>query len=396
MTTPRVGSATWQDASYRTINVAHALHRRPFTAIGNRQKLKSAEFESRSTSRQCIAPPPFHRDLMAQTCNAVALTYMRDARASMYRLRAALLETNRHIQRLHKERDILEKAHANVRKDIVTNQETVQIRNLRPKSEKYPDKVDTSLREEQKSLLDEKKHSENQLHEVSRQLKALYVNRQKLSEFCKERSRVLDLVGETSKPPAVGQEMPENNNHLWQDKTAYWAVINQAQATCKMFRNTQPPNWQKQADLREMKEGITGALRTKASESSRIREDLTLTLGDSRNFIQKEQRIHDEVEQSYNLQLGPLASTDLTLRESLTRPLVKILQRHPVTQLPESTYTAEGSASLQKTLDRTRQKIRIAQFTQQQLKNDSECKLSGQRLDQAAARLRDRSAKKRQ
>uniref|UniRef100_A0A8C5QLS2 Uncharacterized protein n=1 Tax=Leptobrachium leishanense TaxID=445787 RepID=A0A8C5QLS2_9ANUR len=394
MSAPRVGSPAWRDASYRTIALAYDL-KRPFTSIDSRKWLGSAGSKSRDIQRECMTPPPFYRDLIAQSCNTVALSYMRDTRCSVFNLRKALLETNRHILRLQRERDTLERAHANVRRDIITNGETTQIRNLRPKSEKHPDKVDTLLRDEQRVLLEDKKHSENQLHEVSRQLKALYINRQKLSEFCKEKCTVLELVGETSKPLAPGHGKTMNSKHVWQDSTDCWDFIDQTQATRETFRNTQPPNWQKPVERRELKERITETLRKKAEESARIKEDVTITLGDTRNFIHKEKRLHDETEKSYQQQLGPVSSADVTVRESLTRPLVKILQRHPVTQLPESTLISQASASLERSLDRSRQRIGVAQCTFKKLKDDAESKLMGQRLDQAAARLRDRSAKNR-
>lgn len=390
----QVGSPAWQDASYRTITLAYD-HQRPFTSIDNRRELGSARSKSRHIQRECVTPPPFYRDFIAQSCNTVALSYMRDARCSMYYLRRALLETNCYIMRLQRERDTLERAHANVRRDIVTNKETAKIRNLRPKTEKYPDKVDPLLQDEQKSLLEEKTHSEFQLHEISMRLKALYFNRQMLSEFGKEKSLVLELTGETTKPPAPVQWKTENDNHLWQDNTDCWDAVGEAHVTCENFRNTQPSDWQKPVVRRELKEKITKALRRKAVESANIKDEVTLTLGDTRNFIHKEKRLQDEREQSYQQTLGPVSSADITVRESLTRPLIKILQRHPVTQLPESTLISQGSASLQRSLDRSNQRIGVARFAFQKLKDDAENKRMGQRLDQAAARLRDRSAKKR-
>ncbi|KAM8952790.1 tektin-like protein 1 [Pelodytes ibericus] len=391
-----VGSCTWRDASYRTIRLAQDLQLRPHSAAtptNNRQGLASARDGARSMQRECATPPAYQRDLIAQTSNALALSYMRDAQGSMFCLRQALLEADRHIQRLQRERDILERTHANVRRDLVAHQETCQLRSQRPKRERYPDKANPLLREEKTGLLEKKKNSEHQLHEVSRQLKVLYRHRQKLWEFCKEKSSVLEVLGESAHPPPTGKATTGASKHLWQDNTDCRAAIDNTYDTCHKFRNTQPLNGQKPSDQGELMERVTKALRKKAGESAQIREDLTLCGGDSRKSIHRQQRFQNEIEASYQLHLGPVCNTDITTRESVTRPLVKILQRHPVTQLPECTLISETSATLQQKLSSTRDRLGLLQLTRQRLKKDADSKLWGERMDRAAVRLRERSAR---
>ncbi|CAI9589346.1 unnamed protein product, partial [Staurois parvus] len=140
------------------------------------------------------------------------------------------------------------------------------------------------------------------------------------------------------------------------------------------------PNWQKPLDSTELKDSVTQGLRKKAEESSRIREDVTLALGDMRNMIQQQQRIYQEMEGSYQLQLGPESSLDLSVRERLDRPLVRILQRHPGTQLPESTLISQGSAFLEQSLSKTQDRIGSLRVTQMKLRDDQENKLWGSAL----------------
>ncbi|XP_053329177.1 coiled-coil domain-containing protein 105 [Spea bombifrons] len=393
-----VGSASWRDASYQTIRLAQNLQLLPFNAdapSNTEKRLMSPQSVSKSLQKERAAPPPFHRDLISQKCDSLALSYMRQAQHSVFGLRKALLETNRHIQRLQRVRDAAEKAHGNVRRDIITNQETAQLRAARPKSERRPDDADALLQEEKRALQDQKKHLEHQLHEVSRQLKVLYDHRQKLSEFCKEKSSVLEVVGETSKPHSPGEETAWSGQRIWQDDADLRAAVQDAHLTCQRLRNAQSPRWQKSAGGPDLRASLTGALRRKAEESARIRDDVTLALGGVRNYMQRQQRLQDEMETSYQLQLGPVCSTDVTTRERLDRPLMKILQRHPVTQLPESTLISKGSASLQRSLERTRENTGVVQSARQRLKDDAGNKMWGERLDRAAVRLRERSAKNR-
>ncbi|XP_075434232.1 tektin-like protein 1 [Ascaphus truei] len=393
-----IGSASWREASYRTIRLAHELRLRPLsTALTatTRQRpmtIQNENVHAESLSHEHVQPTPFHRDLISETCNALARGYMRDTRHSLSFLRQAIGETNRRIQRLQRERDILERSHANTRRDILTSQETVQLRGKRPKSERYPDKVDALLRDEKNGLVDLKRHSERQLQEISRQLQVLHSQRQTLSQFCNERSRVLEFLSETARSQPLGQETAGNSKPLRQENTECQAVIDDALVTCEKFRNTQPPNWQKPGERRELKENVTEGLRKKAEESAQIRDEVTLALGETRNFIQRQQKLYDETETNYLLQLGPVSSLDISVRERLDRPLVKILQRHPGTQLPESTLISQASASLQRSLESARESVGLLQLSRLRLQDDAESKKWGERIDQAAMRLRQRSA----
>ncbi|KAM5146292.1 tektin-like protein 1 [Mantella aurantiaca] len=394
-----VGSATWRDASYKTIRLAHNLKLRPFSTLPSTESSqKSIRPEDENTQRKGTTrlqptPPPFHRDLIVNKCNAYACGYMRETRSNVFILRKALWETDRHIQKLQKERDILERSHANTRRDMLTNNETIHLRSTRPATERHPDKVDTLLQEEKKGLLDLKSHTERQLHEISRQLKVLHSHRQKLSDFCKEKSRVLDVISENARPQSLAWKSPGGSTLLGPENKDCQAAMNEALLTRKKFRYTQPPNWQKPLDYTELKDNVTEGLLRKADESSLIREDVTLTLGDVRNVIQREHRLYDELEGSYQLQLGPESSLDLSVRERLDRPLVRILQRHPGTQLPESTLICQGSASLEKALGKAHERIGSLHAAQTKLREDQENKLWGERIDRAAARLRAKSAK---
>ncbi|KAG8448518.1 hypothetical protein GDO86_015563 [Hymenochirus boettgeri] len=393
MTVPRIGSATWRDASYQIIDLAHNLKQRPFTAVplSKKESSKCKQDESIKTKNFTLnltTPSLFHRDLVNEACNALARGYMRDTKHLMVHLRRALDETDRTIQQLQKMRNTLEHCHANTRKDILTNKETIQIRATRPKTESHIDKVDTLLKEEKFDLNNLKRYSEQQLHEVAKHLQILYSQRKKLYELCKEKNSVLELMNETSNIPSTRQESTGVNKLLNQD---CHAEIRKALARCQLIRNTLSLNSSPYTQSRNLKERITKGLQMKANESVQIREDIILTLGETRNHINMNKRLRNELENSYISQLGPVSALDLSVREHLDRPLIKILQRHPGTQIPESALIIQGTSLLGQTLDRAHREIDFQQLTHSRLEDDAKNKLLGEEIDRTAVRMRNRA-----
>ncbi|XP_063794365.1 tektin-like protein 1 [Pseudophryne corroboree] len=394
-----VGSATWRDASYKTVRLAHNLRLSPISALtltatgpaGVRTQDENPQMKS--VQKQQATPPPYNRDLIINTCNDYARGYMREMRSSMYTLRQALLEINRHILRLQKDRDVLEQSLANTRRDILLNNDTVQLRTSRPVSERHPDRVDVLLQDEKKSLMDIKRQSERRLQEISRQLQELHSHRHKLSGFCKEKGLVLDFIGEDGRPNHLERDTTGSSKPLSPENADCRSAIASARATCAKLRYAQPCNGQKLTDRQELKENVTNGLRKKAEESGRIREDVTLAMGWVRNSIQREQRIRNEIETSYQLQLGPVSNKDLCTCDRLDRPLLRILQRHPATQVPESGLILQDSASFQRSLSKAAERVGDLHDTQAKLQDDQRNKLWGERLDRAAVRLRVRSAR---
>ncbi|XP_053545110.1 coiled-coil domain-containing protein 105 [Bombina bombina] len=391
-----MGAKAWQDASYKTIQLAHDLKLSP-GPVANGQwasRTNNGTNQIKGNRKDLTTPPPFQKELISEACNTFARDYMRDAQNSLYSLRLALLETNRHMHKLQRERDALLRCHANIRKDIVTNRETAALRGIRPKGERYPDKVDPLLQEEKESLAHMKKHTERQLQEIGRQLQVLQKQRKMLTEYSKERSQVLTIMSDNARPPLKLKNSAFINvpSHAKEECNT---VVKNAHVMSERLKNTQPTDWQKPADQDRwyLKDSITKALLKKANETACIKDDVTLTLGDIRNFVNKQKQHLDEVKISLLLQKGPECSQDLSLRERLDRPLVKNLQKHPETQLPEAALILEGASCLQKSFERAHERVGRLENTRQNLQSDLENKRWGERLDRAAARLRERSEK---
>ena len=67
-----------------------------------------------------------------------------------------------------------------------------------------------------------------------------------------------------------------------------------------------------------------------------FQQHLLVNHGENRAAIHRSQRHYDLTEKAQGYTLGPVAYNDVTSREKLDRPLIKVYQRHPGTQLPEA------------------------------------------------------------
>lgn len=116
-----VGPKRWRNASVKNLKIAQ-------TAV------------KESTKKNCIArqsdPLPNYRDSCVELTNNTSLSYMRQTRSVVLKLRQVMLQVNEEIKALLKEKEKLIKILENVRKDKLLNKQVKIIRSTRPKREK--------------------------------------------------------------------------------------------------------------------------------------------------------------------------------------------------------------------------------------------------------------------
>ena len=83
---------------------------------------------------------------------------------------------------------------------------------------------------------------------------------------------------------------------------------------------------------------------------------------------------------------------DLTTRERLDCPTVRIYQWHPGTQLPEAQQIIQGNHRLEASLEAISRNIGMLEIMQNRLRNDIRQKHGGTKVDASIVRLRRRKA----
>ncbi|XP_007910432.2 coiled-coil domain-containing protein 105 isoform X1 [Callorhinchus milii] len=118
------------------------------------------------------------------------------------------------------------------------------------------------------------------------------------------------------------------------------------------------------------------------------RQYLTVSSGETRAAAHRAQRWYHQMDVAQGITLGPEKSTDLTTRERLDRPMVRVFQRHAGNQLPEAATLVKGTGMLKKTLEETNRNIRLLHLARKQLNSNARDKKYGFTVDSGIVRLR--------
>uniref|UniRef100_G1KKS6 Coiled-coil domain containing 105 n=1 Tax=Anolis carolinensis TaxID=28377 RepID=G1KKS6_ANOCA len=308
-----------------------------------------------------VKPPPWISKIALPCCrdfstlknNEYVAQYFRETRLVVSRLRQAIIEINEQYKRLMHLREELDLMLDKIRQGLITNRQSQAIREHRPESEKIPDKVDGLMKWERAEFLKLKAKLEKMMATSGDHLKALGKCRENLNTLCGERGQVLDLVPQplrmvllgAGRDSWLGLSRPsspwvERNETPIPDPVGPFTPGKKIACCPHLSEN----------NIRNGKfiriEGITKDTYTHTrvclclcdTNTSDFlclwQERLDMTLAGTRSTLHRCKRFQHEM--CITRGMGPVSSKYLETREKLTRPMVKVFQRHVGTQLPEA------------------------------------------------------------
>lgn len=75
---------------------------------------------------------------------------------------------------------------------------------------------------------------------------------------------------------------------------------------------------------------------TNIEYNSNLQQHLQVASGENRHALHRAQRWYDSTEKAWGFSKGPVNYADLFTHERLDRPIIKVFQRHPGTNMPEA------------------------------------------------------------
>nr|XP_031294101.1 coiled-coil domain-containing protein 105 [Camelus dromedarius] len=359
---------------------------------------------------QARLPLPMHRDARALQTAELVHAHARGARLTAARLGRAQHQINGQLL-LQRQREATDRRLSEVRKGLLINQQSVKLRGYRPKSEKIPDKADSTLTWEKEELQSMKRKMEKDMEKSEALLKALASCRDTLVFCCKERLQAVELMNQpldkvleqagrhswvnlsrvptprtqglkAPPPDPVGTYTPECATVLYEAKRL---LMESKDTLLDMAKNEE--------DIREQQQQISD--RVCASLAQKMRETLELkvermnmTLGLMRGTVHRCTKFNQEMYITRDLIKGPLSKNYLETREKLDRPLVRVYQRHVGTQLPEATRLAQGTDKLQRHISHVEKNLQELLAMRDNLTWSLNCKKIGHDVDYNVVRLR--------
>uniref|UniRef100_A0A3B4GT49 Uncharacterized LOC102209620 n=1 Tax=Pundamilia nyererei TaxID=303518 RepID=A0A3B4GT49_9CICH len=336
-------------------------------------------------------PPSSLREQCAGASVAVVADYMRRVREVEVQLRRQAGRVTEEGVKLERERGHLERMLRSLRTNLTINQKSSEGRTRRPSTTETASLHNTENAEILLYLVLKMLNRGEALGESSRQL----------LDCASERARVLELLplsgsagGHDSAPQTFIKTDPISpfTPECKKASESSSLRVNQSQLLRETIRRTLTSaiSRQKAAHC-----AVNDGLVKKIAETVTLQQNLALTSAATRQAMFRKQREINCIRHSHGRAQGPEYSGDLLSREKLNRPLVKVYQRHPGTQLPEAAQLIQSGAALRRCLKSSEGELGKLEHTCLQLLDDLQGKRAAAQVDAAVVRMRRQQVDKR-
>merc|ERR550519_113724 len=312
-------------------------------------------------------------------------------------LRSQLSASNEEIKRLSNSKLALERCLEHLIKDIRLNRETTNLRKMKPKRESIPDRAQSMLQSEKEGLEKEKRVMENKIWQTRDQLKILDKTRAQLNLVLDERNQVLDLLSEHVRLGAQvhqinrGARLEASNDMITNSadaKRVDMEMTTELKNSKHLRRENQSLISAAYIVQKELADKVHWSLAQKVAETVSLEQRLTSAECVNRSLMNKLDRKVLMTECSKGYLLGPESSADITTREKLTRPIVKIFQRHPGTDLSESNRIEIATRKLDLKLQNAHNDTLMLRRAKTEIQMDKSDKRASSAIDLSLMRLR--------
>merc|ERR1712226_1674483 len=115
---------------------------------------------------------------------------------------------------------------------------------------------------------------------------------------------------------------------------------------------------------------VQDSLTQRVAETITLLQHLSMGEADNRTAFNRNARHYEMTDTTRGYNLGPVAYSDLQTRERLERPMVKVYQRHPGTNVPDARDLIRANSQLEESLEQTQKNLALLHLSNIRIKED--------------------------
>lgn len=143
---------------------------------------------------------------------------------------------------------------------------------------------------------------------------------------------------------------------------------------------------------KRLHDSVNDSLTTRLAETVTLMQHLNMGEAENRMAFNKNARHYELTDVSRGYNLGPVAYGDLQTRERLDRPMVKVYQRHPGTNVPDARELIRANNTLETSLENTQKNLALLHLSNIRIKDDQKDKKAAADIDASIIRFRKKKA----